>query len=283
MTALVLLSLLAQNLRGDEALSKVLLDGEGWQAVGSGYQFTDAACPGPDGSFYFSDLPAGVVHRVGPDGKPAPWWTGAPRISGMKFGPDGRLYAATQAPRKQIIAVTPATKAVAVIADGVQPNDLIVTRKGHVYFTDTAAGNVMVVDPQRRVRVAASGVAKPNGLVLSPDGGTLAVSEYGGAHVWAFRVEPDGNLTFGAPWMDLRTPVGRTDSGGDGMTIDEEGRFYVTSLVGVQMFDWTGRMGGVIANPPGKSVVSAAFVGPYLYACATDKVYRRKMKAHAAP
>lgn len=47
---------LAQNLAGDEALSKVLIDGEGWQEIGSGYGFTDAACGDAKGNFYFSDL-----------------------------------------------------------------------------------------------------------------------------------------------------------------------------------------------------------------------------------
>jgi enterochelin esterase family protein len=60
------------------------------------------------------------------------------------------------------------------------------------------------------------------------------------------------------------------------------GRFYVTSHVGIQMFDATGRLGGVIAKPTNKGCVSVAFAGPnhsYLYACASDRIYRRKLQA----
>src|SRR5437667_8104652 len=46
----------AQNLAGDMALSLVLIDGEKWQVVASGYQFTDAACADADGNFYFTDV-----------------------------------------------------------------------------------------------------------------------------------------------------------------------------------------------------------------------------------
>jgi sugar lactone lactonase YvrE len=48
------------------------------------------------------------------------------------------------------------------------------------------------------------------------------------------------------------------------------------------MFDWTGRLGGVIARPQNKGTVSVAFAGPdleYLYACSSDKIYRRRTKA----
>ena len=79
--------------------------------------------------------------------------------------------------------------------------------------------------------------------------------------------------------MELRTPPGKTDSLGDGMTVDSVGRYYVTSAVGIQMFDPTGRLGGVIAKPQNKGLVSVAFAGPnlqYLYAACTDKIYRRK-------
>jgi len=54
--------------------------------------------------------------------------------------------------------------------------------------------------------------------------------------------------------MELRSPVNRPDSGGDGMTVDHEGRPFIISHVGIQMFDATGRLGGVIAKPSDKPV-----------------------------
>jgi gluconolactonase len=276
----------AQNLAGDEALSKILVEGSPWEQVGSGYGFTDAACGDTQGNFYFSDLPRGAVHRVAPDGKVSPFIEDGPRISGLKFGPDGRMYAATQAPRKQIVVVDPRSKSVTVLADNVQPNDLIVSRGGFVYFTDTGKGQVVGVEiKSARVFTAAERLNAPNGIALSPDGGTLAVSEYKGSNVWTYRVGADGALSAGAPYMSLRTPVGRTESAGDGMTVDSSGRYYVTSAVGIQMFDATGRLSGVIARPQEKAVVSCEFAGTngeYLYVCSADKVYRRKTQARKA-
>src|SRR6185436_17578223 len=118
-------------LGGDEALSKVLADGGkpgDWELIGEGYGFTDAACGDAEGNFYFSDLGKNVQYRVGVnETKPVVWLEGGPKVSGMKFGPDGRLYAATQgdAKEKRIIAIDPQTKAIEVIATEVQPNDLI--------------------------------------------------------------------------------------------------------------------------------------------------------------
>ncbi len=76
--------------------------------------------------------------------------------------------------------------------------------------------------------------------------------------------------------------MGKTDSGGDGMTTDAQGRYYVTSHLGIQMFDWTGREGGLIAKPQSKGTVSVTFAGPdleYLFVCSSDKIYRRRTKA----
>src|SRR5262245_51185914 len=118
------LPILGQNLAGDEALSKVLIEGEDWKEIGSGFGMTDGACGDADGNFYFSDLPKGVIHKVTPDGKMSAWMEGGPKISGLKFGPDGRLYACTQGPKKQVIAISFSSKEITVLADDVQPNDL---------------------------------------------------------------------------------------------------------------------------------------------------------------
>lgn len=274
----------SQNLAGDEALSKVLIDGEDWQLVAEGFGFTDGACADPDGNFYFMDLGKGTaIQKISPDGKISDFIKDAPKCSGLKFGPDGRLYACTQGPKKQLVAIEVPSGKITVLADNVQPNDLIVSRKGYAYFTETGKGQVTIVDAKGNVRVGATGINAPNGITLSPDQGTLAVSEYRGTNVWAFRVNPDGSLDAGSRYMSLRTPTGKSDSGGDGSTTDSNGRYYVTSHVGIQMFDSTGRLGGVIAKPTNKGCVSIAFAGPghqYLYACASDKIFRRKTQAN---
>ena len=181
------------------------------------------------------------------------------------------------------MAIEPESKKVTVIATEVTPNDLVVSKAGWIYFTDTAAGQVIMCPTQTqklpRPRVAAGGINKPNGIGLSPDGKFLFVSEYGGTNAWSFMVNPDGTLWAGERYMELRAPLNRPDSGGDGMTVDQEGRAFITSHVGIQMFDPTGRLGGVIAKPSDKACVSVAFAGPdrsWLYACASDKVFRRK-------
>ena len=266
----------AQNLAGDEALSKVLIDGEGWQLVAENLGFTDGACADADGNFYFFDLGKGTgIQKITPDGKVTTFLEGTPKCSGIKFGPDGRFYACTQGPKKQVIAIDVPTGKITVLADNVQPNDLVVSRKGYAYFTETGKGQVTIVDAKGTVRVGATGINAPNGISLSPDQGTLIVSEYRGTNVWAYRVNPDGSLDAGARYMELRTPVGKADSGGDGSTTDAAGRYYVTSHLGIQMFDATGRMGGIIAKPTNKGCVSVAFAGPnleYLQFAAEDFV-----------
>lgn len=289
--------LTAGNLTGDEALAKVLPQDSPWELVGQDYGFTDAACSDAQGNFYFSDLSKRVIHRVSLDGVDSNWLQNGPKISGLKFGPDGRLYAATQPAtidakqeKPRIVAIDPATREVTTIATDVQPNDLIVSKAGWIYFTDTAAGQVIMVPisakEMSRPRVAAGGIQKPNGIALSADQKFLLVSEFGGTNVWSYAIADDGSLRWGERYMSLRAPNHRPDSGGDGMTIDSQDRSYVTSFAGIQMFDATGRLSGVIARPSDKGCVSVAFAGPerrWLYVCASDKVYRRKTLAQGAP
>ena len=125
------------NLGGDEALSKVLADGGkpgDWELISEGHGFTDAACGDAEGNFYFCDLGKSLLYRIGVnETKPVVWLEGAPKISGMKFGADGKLYAATQGEgannAKKIVVIDPATKQIETIAIEVNPNDLIVSKR----------------------------------------------------------------------------------------------------------------------------------------------------------
>ena len=67
------------------------------------------------------------------------------------------------------------------------------------------------------------------------------------------------------------------------MTSDTLGRYYVASALGVQVFDPTGRLCGVLPKPqPGKPLTSCGFAGAnreYLYVTNGDKIFRRKVQA----
>ena len=152
----------------------------------------------------------------------------------------------------------------------------------------TPTQEIRRIDPDGNMTVVSEGiVAKPNGITLSRDQGTLAVSDHGGKFVWAFRIEKDGSLSHPGNYMEMRTPVADPEiARGDGMATDVHGRYYVTTAEGLQMFDPTGRMGGVIATPdPESMLVSVCFAGPnhaYLYVANGGKIYRRKTKTSGA-
>lgn len=275
----------AQNLKGDEALSKILPDPDpNWELVADDFQFTDAACGDAAGNFYFCDLGAGTgITRITPDGNRSTVTTIVPKISGMKIAPDGTFIACVQGGKRQVVAIDPRTESVTVLAGDIDPNDLAVSRKGHVYVTVTGTGEVVLISAPGKKQTVATGIVAPNGIALTPDGGTLVVSEYRGTNVWAFRVKADGTLDAGERFMTLRRPNGREDAGGDGSTVDEEGRIYVTSREGIQIFDELGRISGLLFKPQDKGTVSIAFAGDdgrYLYACSSDKIYRRLTRTH---
>ena len=286
------------NLGGDEALSKVLSGGGNpgdWELAGEGYSFTDAAASDSEGNFYFADLPKGAIHRIpAAGGKPELWLENGPKLSGLKQASDGMLYGASQGDSvgekkdtKRIVVIDPKTKVVETVASDVVPNDLAVSKSGFAFFTDTGDGSVVRVPlhsrNMSRPPPVAGGIKKPNGIALSPEQGMLFVSEYEGSYAWTFLLDAEGNLRGGERSLVLRSPTGKLDSGGDGMTVDAEGHIWITSHVGLQMFDPTGRMGGVLSKPTEKASVSCAFAGAdrsYLYLLCADRVYRRKTLVH---
>jgi enterochelin esterase family protein len=66
------------------------------------------------------------------------------------------------------------------------------------------------------------------------------------------------------------------------MAIDATDRYYVTSAAGIQVFDPTGRLSGVMATPnPAKPLTSCILAGPgheYLYVTNGDTIFRRRLK-----
>src|SRR5439155_13382280 len=102
-------------------------------------------------------------------------------------------------------------------------NDLVIDRKGGVYFT---VGAAYFMSPTGQVTSVGENLST-NGIMLSPDERTLYVTN--GMTVVAFDVEPSGMVKNQRDFVRLEA-----GGAGDGMAVDVAGRLYVTSQPGVQ-------------------------------------------------
>ena len=128
-------------------------------------------------------------------------------------------------------------------------NDLVVDAKGGVYFT---VGGAYYVGPSGTIKSLGEDL-RTNGVMLSRDEKIVYVTN--GNVIVAFDILPDGSVTNRRNFATLEA-----GGNGDGMAIDGEGRLYVTSAPGVQVFSSEGKYLGLIPTP--RSAISVAFSGP---------------------
>ncbi len=174
-------------MKGDLTILKLLVPGENWQVVADNLGFADAPCADADGNFYYSDMKEPAVYKVSvSDGTKS--LIAKEAVSGLEFGPGGLLFGC-QGAKKQVISLDPKTGEVKVVATGVTPNDLAVTKDGWIYITETKDERITRINAKTgETTIVATEINKPNGIALSNDQGTLAVSEYGGRYTWMLRV-----------------------------------------------------------------------------------------------
>jgi sugar lactone lactonase YvrE len=119
-------------------------------------------------------------------------------------------------------------------------------------------------------------LAEPAGLTFSPDGGTLFVADAGGTYVWAFRMSNYEPVS-GAPYCPLRLARGKKTSEATGLTTDRDGRIYAATPLGIQVFDPTGRLCGVMHAPDAGKLEFLAFEEDRLRVWVGDVKYARKL------
>jgi hypothetical protein len=130
------------------------------------------------------------------------------------------------------------------------------------------------------VSVSELPLTEPAGVVLWRDGSTLVIADAGAKHLWAFRVANDGSLAAGEKYYPLRVRKGVERSEAGGLTIDGDGRIYAATSEGVQVFDPTGRLCGMLC-PPTKGKLTDLFFdskeADRLCVVCDGKVYGRKL------
>lgn len=185
-----------------------------------------------DGRLWFADWGTREIIAAGADGvtevvvgpEAAPWC--------FDWLPDGRMLIVSSE-RQRLLRREPdgtiVTHADLGGLDAHQWNDIAVDGRGNAYVGNIgfdfpggefAPGILAVITPDGTARVAATGVAFPNGMAVTPDGGTLIVAESYANRLTAFDIAPDGGLSGRRIWADL--PGGYPD----GICLDAEGAVW---------------------------------------------------------
>lgn len=265
-----------------EARVNVLLPNHGWELVSEGHKFTEGPALGPDGNMYFVDVSTSKIFKVTEkDGKTEvkPFVENSGNASGLKFGPDGMLYAC-QSGAKKIVRYDMEGKEHVVI-DNATCNDLIVYQGG-IYYTDPANKKLHHVSFDGKRQEVDSGISYGNGLTVSPDQTLLHVADSDGRFTYSFQIQPDGKLAYKQEYGYLHTPDATSKSSADGMAMDLNGYLYVATALGIQIVDQPGRVNQIISKPQDAFLSNVSFGGPnrdILYVTCSDKVYRRKVNA----
>jgi sugar lactone lactonase YvrE len=208
-----------------------------------------------DGRLWFSDMHSGVVLALGLDGRVEEIVRVPGEPSGLGWRPDGTLLVVSMQDQKLMAVDAAGPGGLREVADlsalaGFHCNDMVVDARGRAYVGnfgfDLHAGqkpcgaNLILVDTDDSVRVAAPDLMFPNGTVITPDGRTLIVGESFAGRLAAFDVHDDGSLSNRRVWAQLEGAIP------DGICLDEEGGIWVASPVSAEVLRV--REGGEVTN-----------------------------------
>jgi sugar lactone lactonase YvrE/enterochelin esterase-like enzyme len=257
----------------------LVIPGQSWQLVSEGHQFTEGPAVNSRGEVFFTDIPQGKIFKIDLQGEVSEFVSNSPGVNGLMFSADGYLYAC-QNGNSRIVRYDEQGSEETVIEDA-PSNDLVCLPDG-IYYTDPTNQRVWYVDGQRNRTMVDQGIAFPNGIIPSADQSQLFVADTRGRFVYVSHIQTDGTLAHRQPFGYLHLPDDGSDSGADGMTVDSQGRLYVTTRLGVQVLDQLGRVHLILEKPQANWLSNVVFGGAQfdtLFATCGDKVFKRKLRA----
>jgi gluconolactonase len=223
-----------------------------WQVSGNN---ADGIIGTKDGGILIAQNDNSNVVKLDKKGKMSIAWSGTNTGGAVSMNSKGVLFVNNRGVNEDIAELSPHRQTFAnkyqgdpldCIRTGVL-NDLAADSKGGVYFT---YGGLFYADPKGVITKYGENLFT-NGIILSRDEKALYVTN--GGTLAAFDVQPDGSLT------NQREFAKWEGGGGDGSTIDAEGRIYVSTTPGVQVISPEGKFLGLIPTP--QNIISLAFSG----------------------
>ncbi len=257
------------------------------------FQFAEGPSSDMQGNLYFSDVAGNKIYKMDKDGEISVFLEPSGHANGLMFESNDKLIVCQM--DGQLVSINPTTKKITVLTDkynGIRynaPNDLVVDKTGGVYFTDPLFRAPQPL-PQKKqavyyrnsegeVTLLLDNLKSPNGIILSPNEKTLYVIPSMQKDMWAYPVISPGKLGEGRVFCELTQAEGRDNSGGDGVTIDTKGNLYITSNLGIQVFNGEGKLLGTVKFP--EQPANVTFGGPEmktLYVTARTSLYSAEME-----
>ncbi len=183
------------------------------------------------------------------------------RANGLTRDPSGRLLACEHDTRR--VTRQEPDGSITVVASNYRgrrlnrPNDVIVSSRGDIYFTDPGFptpgldldwNGVYHVSPDLgTITLIVWDFSRPNGLALSPDESVLYINDTRRRHIRAFDLEPNGMplIATDRVFCDLG---GEREGNPDGMKVDTEGNVYCGGSGGIWVMDPSGNPLGIIVH-----------------------------------
>lgn len=230
------------------AESNILAPGATLQKLAGDFAFTEGPACDSKGNVFFTDQPNDRIMEWSVDGKLSTFMHPCGRANGLSFDHQDNLWSCADE-KNELWRIDPSGKAVVVVKDYQGkllngPNDVWIRPSGGLYLTDPYYKRpywkrgpkemdecVYYLAPDYKTLTRVVGDMKqPNGIIGTPDGKLLYVSDIGGGKTCRYRIQPDGALTEKKLFCEL---------GSDGMTIDSDGNIYLTGK-GVTVFNPAG-------------------------------------------
>jgi gluconolactonase len=310
--------LLAQVFASNQVISKeipgIVKAGTKIELVKSGLDGSDDPIGLADGTTLFTEPPADRIWKIDQAGQISVFREKSNGGLGMSLDSKGRLFSVQSAYGHTGIAIIYPPGSEKVITDNFEgmpfgrPNDLIVDKKGGVYFTDPGLNGAQAeavkkllggqLPPRlppavyyapsggKAIKVA-DGIERPNGITLSRDEKILFLNNTNGLQMLAFDINLDGTLRNRRNFAVYEGRSTRPNdvpgivTGADGLVIDSMGRLYALTAAGVEIFSPQGQHLGIIPmSCNAQDCQGLAFSGPKkstLYIAGRGAVWRIEM------
>jgi gluconolactonase len=241
-----------------EGKNEIIQPGAQLEKLAGGFLFTEGPASDKKGNVYFTDQPNNRIMVWSVSGELSVFMEPCGRSNGLSFDKEGFLWACADE-KNELWQIAP-DKKIKVVQGSYQdkllngPNDLWINRNGGIYFTDpyyqrkwwshssmpqNCQGVYFLGPDHKTLTRVIDDLVQPNGIVGTPDGKTLFVSDLGDNKTWSYTINPDGSLSNKHLFCTM---------GSDGMTIDVKGNVYLTGK-GVTIFSKDGKQIGNIEVP----------------------------------